>query len=42
MPSLQHLPADASAETIAAILDADGALVLDDVIPQAQVTGVMA
>ncbi len=32
MPSLKHLSADASAETIAAILDSDGALILDDVI----------
>jgi len=42
MPSLQHLPADAGAETIAAILDADGALILDNVIPPSQVAGVMA
>jgi hypothetical protein len=41
MPSLQHLPADASAETIAAILDSDGALILDDVISPAEVTAVM-
>jgi ectoine hydroxylase-related dioxygenase (phytanoyl-CoA dioxygenase family) len=40
MPSLQHLPADSSAETIAAILDADGALILDNVISPAQVAAV--
>ena len=28
MPSLQHLPADAPAEAIAAILDSAGALIL--------------
>ncbi len=32
MPHLQHLPADAPAETIAEILRTDGALVLDDVL----------
>ena len=42
MTTLQHLPADAPAETLAAILDADGALILDGVIPPAQVAGVMA
>jgi hypothetical protein len=42
MPTLQHLPADAPAETIAAILDSDGALILDDVIPPEQVGSVMA
>ena len=41
MPSLQHLPADASAETIAAILDSDGALILDDMLSPAQVAAVM-
>ncbi|HLZ82184.1 MAG TPA: phytanoyl-CoA dioxygenase family protein [Caulobacteraceae bacterium] len=41
MPSLQHLPADAPAETIGAILDTDGALILDDVIAPAQVSAVM-
>jgi ectoine hydroxylase-related dioxygenase (phytanoyl-CoA dioxygenase family) len=41
MPTLQHLPADAPAETIAAILDAEGALILDEVIPAAQVARVM-
>jgi ectoine hydroxylase-related dioxygenase (phytanoyl-CoA dioxygenase family) len=40
MPSLQHLPADASPETIAAILDSDGALILDDVMSPAQVAAV--
>jgi hypothetical protein len=42
MPSLQHLPADAAPETIAAILDADGALILDDVLTPERVAGVMA
>ena len=42
MPSLRHLPADAAPETIAAILDADGALILDHVAPPAQVAAVMA
>ena len=42
MPSLQHLPADAAPEAIEAILDSDGALILDDVLNPAQVAGVMA
>ena len=42
MPSLQHLPADAAAETIAELLDTDGALILDQVAPPAQVAAVMA
>jgi ectoine hydroxylase-related dioxygenase (phytanoyl-CoA dioxygenase family) len=37
MPSLKHLPADAAPETIAAILDSDGALILDDVLDRAGV-----
>jgi hypothetical protein len=41
MPSLQHLPADAPAETIAAILDAEGALILDDMIAPSQVAALM-
>jgi ectoine hydroxylase-related dioxygenase (phytanoyl-CoA dioxygenase family) len=32
MPTLEHLPADASAESIAALLDRDGALILDGVL----------
>ena len=32
MPELKHLSADASPEAIAALLDADGALILDDVL----------
>lgn len=32
MPRLTHLPADAPAETVAAILARDGALILDDVL----------
>jgi hypothetical protein len=42
MPTLQHLPADTAPETIAAILDTDGALILDAVIPPETVAGVMA
>jgi ectoine hydroxylase-related dioxygenase (phytanoyl-CoA dioxygenase family) len=41
MPTLQHLPADASSDTIAAILDTDGALILDDVLEPAQMAAVM-
>jgi ectoine hydroxylase-related dioxygenase (phytanoyl-CoA dioxygenase family) len=41
MPKLQHLPADAQPEIIAAILDTDGALILDDVIPPEEVARVM-
>jgi ectoine hydroxylase-related dioxygenase (phytanoyl-CoA dioxygenase family) len=41
MPSLQRLPADASAEAISAILDSEGALVLDEVIPRTQVAAVL-
>ncbi|HUO12701.1 MAG TPA: phytanoyl-CoA dioxygenase family protein [Caulobacteraceae bacterium] len=35
MPTLQHLPADASPDAIAALLDSDGALILDDVLTPA-------
>ena len=42
MPTLQHLPADADPAAIAAILDSDGALILDDVLTASQVAGVMA
>jgi hypothetical protein len=41
MPSLKHLPAAASGQEIAAILDTDGALILDDVLSPAQVGAVM-
>jgi ectoine hydroxylase-related dioxygenase (phytanoyl-CoA dioxygenase family) len=37
MPSLKHLPAGASPEAIAAILDSDGALILDDVLDRASI-----
>jgi ectoine hydroxylase-related dioxygenase (phytanoyl-CoA dioxygenase family) len=40
MPSLQHLPADAAPEAIAAILDSDGALILDNVLDAATVARV--
>jgi ectoine hydroxylase-related dioxygenase (phytanoyl-CoA dioxygenase family) len=42
MPGLKHLPADAPAEAITAILDEDGALILDDVASPSQVAAVMA
>ncbi|WP_374571387.1 phytanoyl-CoA dioxygenase family protein [Phenylobacterium sp.] len=42
MPALKHLSADASPEEIREILDTDGALILDHVIPRAQVDAVMA
>jgi hypothetical protein len=41
MPSLKHLPASAPAAAIAELLDTDGALILDAVIPPAQVAAVM-
>jgi ectoine hydroxylase-related dioxygenase (phytanoyl-CoA dioxygenase family) len=41
MPTLNHLPADAAPETVAQILDTDGALILDDVIAPSRVTAVM-
>jgi len=37
MPGLTHLPADAAPETITALLDSDGALILDDVLTAAQI-----
>lgn len=37
MPTLKHLAADAAPETIAAILDGDGALILDDVLTPGEV-----
>ena len=37
MAALQHLPADSSPEAIASLLDADGALILDDVIGAAEI-----
>jgi ectoine hydroxylase-related dioxygenase (phytanoyl-CoA dioxygenase family) len=42
MPTLKHLAADAPADEIAAILDADGALILDDVLDAAGVAAVRA
>jgi hypothetical protein len=42
MPSLKHLPADAAPEAIAALLDSDGALILDDVIAAAEIERVRA
>jgi ectoine hydroxylase-related dioxygenase (phytanoyl-CoA dioxygenase family) len=40
MPSLTHLPADAAPEAISALLDRDGALILDDVLTPAEVARV--
>ena len=42
MPTLKHLPADADAETISALLETDGALILDDVLTGAEVDRVQA
>jgi ectoine hydroxylase-related dioxygenase (phytanoyl-CoA dioxygenase family) len=42
MPSLKHLPADAPADAIAALLDSDGALILDDVLTPAGIAAVRA
>src|SRR5215469_4765610 len=42
MPSLQHLAADAPAAEIARLLDADGALILDNVLAPADVARVKA
>jgi hypothetical protein len=42
MPTLKHLPADTPAETIAALLDSDGALILDDVLTGAEIDRVQA
>jgi hypothetical protein len=42
MPVLKHLPADAAPAAIAALLDSDGALILDGVLTQAQVAQVKA
>jgi len=40
MPTLKHLPADAAPEMVSAILDADGALILDDVLSPADIARV--
>ena len=42
MPTLQHLKANASPKKIARLLDADGALILDDVLTRAEVDRVEA
>ena len=42
MPGLTHLPADAAPETITALLDSDGALILDDVLTAAQIDQIRA
>jgi len=42
MPSLKHLPADAGADEIAALLDSDGALILDGVLTADEVATVKA
>ena len=41
MPQLKRLPADADADAIAELLDTDGALILEDVAPPAQVAAAM-
>ena len=40
MPELTHLPADAPIDEIMAVLDRDGALILDDVVAPHAVDGV--
>lgn len=42
MPQLQHLPADADADTILAVLRADGALILDNAIAPAEADALAA
>lgn len=42
MPSLVHLPADAPAAEIVAVLERDGALILDDALPEAAVDALAA
>jgi ectoine hydroxylase-related dioxygenase (phytanoyl-CoA dioxygenase family) len=42
MPQLVHLPADAPAEEVVAVLTRDGALILDDALPQAQLDALVA
>jgi hypothetical protein len=42
MPSLKHLPASAAPDEIAAILDSDGALILDNVLGEAEIARVRA
>jgi hypothetical protein len=42
MPALTHLPADAPADEIVAVLERDGALILDDVLPIAEVDALVA
>jgi len=42
MPELAHLPADAATAEIVAVLERDGALILDDVLPAADVDALVA
>lgn len=42
MPELTHLPADAPSAEIVAVLERDGALILDDALPVAQVDALVA
>lgn len=42
MPALTHLPADAPAADIVAVLERDGALILDDALPAAAVDALVA
>jgi hypothetical protein len=42
MTGLRHLPADADADTVVAAVDADGAVILDEVISGREIDGLMA
>lgn len=42
MPALTHLPADAPADDIVAVLERDGALILDDALPLSAVDALVA
>ena len=42
MPDLKHLPADASPEAITALLDTEGALILDDALSPGQIAQIHA
>lgn len=42
MPSLKHLPADATPEAVIAAIEEDGAVIVDDLIGPAEVDAVMA
>jgi hypothetical protein len=42
MPKLQHLPADASPDAVIAAIEADGAVIVDELVSPAEVDAVMA